>query len=113
MAAVQLQRDDLFHKASTLSQQVRSCTIANVLWSHHVLACSYRCPQPCHCGDGAQVEGLQAALAAKDRRIEDLRSAEAASDAQCHSLQEQQKVRRPAVAAPLHSTAPRHARTTS
>jgi hypothetical protein len=38
MAAVQLQRDDLFHKASTLTQQVRRCTIANDLWSHHVLA---------------------------------------------------------------------------
>ena len=55
-------------------------------------------PQSCHLELGAQVEGLQAALAAKDRRIEDLRSAEAASDAQCQALQEQQKVRRPGAA---------------
>jgi hypothetical protein len=62
-----------------------------------------------NCMSRAQVEGLQAALAAKDRRIEDLRSAEAASDAQCQALQEQQKVRRPGVAVLLHSTAPSHA----
>lgn len=73
----------------------------------HAVAC---CPQPCHLGLGAQVEGLQAALAAKDRRIEDLRSAEAASDAQCQALQEQQKVGRPGVAL-LPSAAPWHART--
>jgi hypothetical protein len=60
----------------------------------------------CRVATRVQVEGLQAALAAKDRRIEDLRSTQAAHEAQCQALQAKHKVPNPDVVPSLPCIAP-------